>query len=842
MKKLLWPGVLLTSTSWLFFIPIFNKPDDKIGILLLIIGTICNIFSFWNTKPFYFKEKYLVLIIPLLLSTIVIPYPLNVGVLLFTIGYVFLVFLHKISIHEKINIIFKGISLSGFILIVQAMLFPFYQIFESHGHRIDILSYIISPIGNILGLKTSVNNGIVYVQTIQQNYPFTVTLEKLGFFIWFNIFIGAIIIFILFYNKRKILFNIFIFLVVSFFYLILRLIILIHIYINTFELEIFWNPWYILISFLPLSLLFMKILSLNDIKSEKKTILMLKLTKKNVIAMFFIFVFIFSIVGALTFQDPGVNKNKRVLIDEYHSEWENSTKPLDKQWYGMLSTYNYYSWVEWLNYFYNVERNINENLTKKLLDNFDILILKCPTNMYSDEEIITITEFVKQGGGLFLIGDHTNVFGMNTYLNTVAKNFGINFKTDATYELGTGELSIYIPSEIFPHVIVKDLKQFDFMTSCTLDAPLFSEKVIIGNRLISEPGTYSTENFFSESIATTKSEFGFFLQSVAIKYGKGRVVAFTDSTVFSSFSVFTDGYKTFSLGVLDYLNKTNTYEYINFVLLVIGIISLIILIYLFRNERKIKIASLFLFVGLLSFSTAAPLFSYINTVNYQLSYPHSDYPHICFVKEHSNFEISLKPTLIPSEEEKNYGTFFVWTQRLGLIPSIEQELDDAVKKADVLVFINPIKSFSEKDIDMINRFIENGGKILVLDGVINSVSTANEIVSNFGMWINKKTENISLLDNISDNDKNKSKGCILSPYLSITGGEKIYVSEKNETKISVMNFYNELTGKNGTFVLVVDSYTFNDLNMGGVFAEPNDAKLDIFKTEFFIFEELLKID
>ena len=839
MRRLIWLGLLLTSASWLFFVPIFNKPDEKIGILLLILGTICNIFSFWSSKPIYFRERYLILFIPLLLSIFIIPYPFNIGVILFTIGFVFSVLARKISKGEKTNTIFKGISLTGFILIFQAALFPFYQIFVSHGHRADIFSPIISPVGNLLGLKTSVSNGIVFVQTIQQTYPFTITWEKLGFFMWFNILIGALITFILLYRKRKILFHILIFFIISILYLIFRYVIFIHLYINTLELEIFWNPWYMLLSFLPLTLLLMKILPLKNGKSKKKTIIVLKLTKKNVIAMILILIFIFSIVGAFTFQDPGSNKNGRVLIDEYHSGWEDTTRPLDKEWYGVLSTYNYYSWAEWLNYYYHIDRNINETLAKELLYQYDILILKCPTNAYTDEEINAITQFVEQGGGLFLIGDHTNVFGMNTYLNLIASKFGIRFKTDATYEIGTGMLSTYKPGEIFPHPIIKNLKQFDFMTSCTLDAPFFSENVIMGNRLISEPGTYSTEHFFSESVASQESEFGFFLQSVAVKYGKGRVVAFTDSTVFSSFSVFTDGYQTYTLGVLDYLNRVNVYTYINIVLLGLGVISLISLIYFLRKERKIKIASLFLLIGLLSFSTAAPIFSYVNTENYPLPSPHSDFRQICFVQEHSNFNISLKPHLILSEEEQEYGTFFVWTQRIGCIPSVEQTLDNALQKGDIIVFIDPVKSFTDKDIDLIIGFIENGGKMLVMDSITNSKSTTNELISNFGMWINQKSDKFQVFENISDIDNNKSKGNILSPYLSITGGDTKIIDERNETQISVTNLYNELTGKNGTVIVVVDSYTFRDENMGGVFTEPNDDQKEIYKTEYYIFEELL---
>ena len=56
---------------------------------------------------------------------------------------------------------------------------------------------------------------------------------------------------------------------------------------------------------------------------------------------------------------------------------------------------------------------------------------------------------------------------------------------------------------------------------------------------------------------------------------------------------------------------------------------------------------------------------------------------------------------------------------------------DAVQKGDVIVFINPIKSFTDNDIDLISRFIDNGGKMLVMDSITNSMSTANELISNF---------------------------------------------------------------------------------------------------------------
>ena len=806
----------------------------------MAVGILCNILAFWKNKPKQISKKYPILIIPLSISILIINYPYNIGLIILTIGFLICVITNQLK-YEKANVIITGISLTGITLTIQTALLPFYSIFVSHGHRIDILSPVVSIFGNLLGLKTSVNNGIVFVQTFQQTFPFATTWEKLGFYTWFNILIGALLLFILFYKKRKILLNILIFSIISFLYLILRYVTFIHLYINILELDIFWNPLYMLLSFLPFALLLIKILPLKDAKISNDCLKNLKINRKHILAMIMIFIFVFSTVGAFAFQDPGTKKSGRVLIDEYHSDWEDTTRALGKEWYGMLSTYNFHSWAEWLNYYYYVERN-NNTLTSAILEDYDILILKCPTNSYSNEEIWSIVQFVERGGGLYLIGDHTDVFGMNTFLNQVSENFGIGFKTDATYELGTGMMSIYEPDDMFLHPIVQNVEQFDFMTSCTLQAPLNSENVIIGNRLISEPGTYSTENFFRESVASPESEYGLLLQVAAVKYGKGRVVAFSDSTVFSSFSMFSDGYKSFNFGVIEYLNRVNLYSYLNAILFGIAIIFLVLSFYLLRNERKIKVFFLFLFIGLLSFSTATLVFSHMNEVNYPLPSARSDYIQVCFDQEYSDFNVSLKPSIGLYNEKDNYGTFFVWTQRVGCVPSSEKTLDDAIKIGDIIVIINPIKSFETEDIETITDFVENGGKILVMDSILNSDSTANELIGNFGIWINYNTLDRSLYRSFNDTTNNSTVGNITSPYLTITGGEKILFSENNETHASVVEFYNEATGKTGKIVVLVDSYSFSNSIMGGTFTEPDKSQLQIYNTEFYIFEEILLSD
>lgn len=801
------------------------------------MGIIISCLSFKNTKINHIDRKYvLIALMVLLLSVFVLKFPYNIGIILLITGII-IYFLKSISKKQKILSISYGISLAGLIFLLQTALIPIFMIISAHFHRIDYLSPLVSFIGNLLGLNTSVSNGIVFIQTTS-TYAFTTTLEKLGFFPWALIFTGTILILFLCPTKKR-LKNFLIFLVISGIYLILRYITIIYLFLTTEDISIFWNPFVILISFIPLVLLLMHFIPIKNISLDTNNFKIFYINKRRIIASLLIFIFVFFIIGSQSFQDPGIEKKGRILIDEKNSNWEKTTTPLDKEWYGQLSTYNYYNWAEWLNYYYTVDKNINKTLNSSLIGNYDILIVKCPTNSFSEEEILSIVDFVKKGGGLYVIGDHTNVFGMNFYANNLLQHFDISFNYDSVNDI-SGALSVYKTDDTaFTHPIVRSMSSFDFHTSCSIQAPIGTEYVIIGNKLAAEPGTYSTKHFFRES-SEKKSpdiEFGFFLQTIATKYGKGRVVVFSDSTCFSNFCMFKDGYTSFNLGVINYLNRSNNLNSLNLLFFLICILSLGATFYFLKSDYKIWIIYIFLIMGLLAFVISSSLFTYINDINYSLPNmkQSTNVTKICFLSDHSDIHFSSSPHAYYLYDEKDlYGTFFVWTQRLGHLPSINQDVNDATE-GDAIVIINPTKHFKNDEINNLYNYVVEGGKILVIDSIFNSDSTANDFLPKFGFKLirkyNIKNTNITTFsDNIN---VSKKIGNYTEPYLSIFGGKSIVSNENNQSTISMFEI------GEGKIVVMVDSYTFSDAVMGGVFTVPDSFRQDIYNTEFYIFEDIL---
>jgi hypothetical protein len=62
------------------------------------------------------------------------------------------------------------------------------------------------------------------------------------------------------------------------------------------------------------------------------------------------------VAGGLYWDFVGTRKPGRILVDEFHSKWEPTERPMDTSWYGHLSGYNYATMYDYWSRFYDVGR------------------------------------------------------------------------------------------------------------------------------------------------------------------------------------------------------------------------------------------------------------------------------------------------------------------------------------------------------------------------------------------------------------------------------------------------------------------------------------------------------
>jgi hypothetical protein len=611
-----------------------------------------------------------------------------------------------------------------------------------HFHDIDIPAGLHCG-AEALSARLGIFNGLAAFWDGKERHLVRITFEGMGLYeIWYVAAAIAVACLVLF--GRRFPLRTLKVLGAAAVYTLIRFVVLVAIAVEFESPHVLWQSWPVLISYLPLAPL-LGLASGPVIESPGQA-------KRVVVVMGVVLGVL--ILAVLPSRDGrgGEMPSLNVLFDESHSNWEWATEPFDTTSFGIRAEYNYYCFREYLEHFHEVAVS-SHALNRETLDAFDILIIKTPTEPYEEAEIDEIVEFVESGGGLFLIGDHTNLFGMTVYLNAIARRFGMLFQNDDTFDLATGGFSS--PAEISPwtHPFSEHIQGFRFLTSCTIDGDLETEPLMLGCGLASESGDYGHPNFFGNIAYDLSDRFGVFLQAAGKRFGRGRVLMFTDSTCLSNFCMFSPHTPEIALRFLEYL-----------------------------GEREGPCGGR----GLLSGETAHRVGSgpagRLETVIVDTTHTRASF--------FDYFGPEGRP------QWQRFEEFYLSLSRMGFHPAVGGTDDLARPDAAALIIVNPERAFEAIEIEALSMFVAGGGALLVLDGVANSASSANEVLSAFGMGIVMKPAGSGPgIDRFL-------------PALEVLGGEPVTGSASGLVTTAAQ------TAGNGVVVAAVDSYGYSEAGLG----------------------------
>lgn len=252
-------------------------------------------------------------------------------------------------------------------------------------------------------------------------------------------------------------------------------------------------------------------------------------------------------------EPAGRPKEGRVVINTYHTEWSRTDRAYDRDWYGADSGYNYACLKRWFSVFKEV-REVKTRLTAADLDGASVLMVYLPNVPLGEEERSLITEFVRNGGGLLLIGDHTNVFGSTSHLNEICGPFGFYFRDDVLFDLDADFFQLIdLPGRSTP--FTHGMTFYKFRGPASIQpTSFFTRTVLTVDHAKALRAIYSVNNFYPPPHDDPKMKTGRFAVAVASRFGSGRVAAFADSTIFSNFEIFYPGKYEYLLNTLNWLN------------------------------------------------------------------------------------------------------------------------------------------------------------------------------------------------------------------------------------------------------------------------------------------------
>ena len=206
-----------------------------------------------------------------------------------------------------------------------------------------------------------------------------------------------------------------------------------------------------------------------------------------------------------------LNHNEMLTLDDEFSEFEKLLKNLNLK----------------------IIKNENKDLTKKLLENVDVLVLGNPIDDYfSNIEIKDIVNFVRTGGNLILVSEYGADFLQKTNLNDLASNFGFFFEKNLIKEQNSHNQncsSILHIQKFLNNEIVNGLREVIIGGACSL----FLNK---GAKPLLQT---SENNIWSEIYSNTSEEWirdKEQQQTIAAysKFGQGKVIALGDIDIFCS--------------------------------------------------------------------------------------------------------------------------------------------------------------------------------------------------------------------------------------------------------------------------------------------------------------------
>ena len=354
---------------------------------------------------------------------------------------------------------------------------------------------------------------------------------------------------------------------------------------------------------------------------------------------------------------------------ERHSTWSPSTGTYDTKMYGEKGSYNYAAMYDYCGQFFTMSRLLEaQPINDETLSQCDVLMIKTPTARYAPDEVAAVVRFVDRGGGVLLIGDHTNLFNMSTYLNDIARHFGFTFRNDLLFRVGEHYLERYQPPTV-AHPAVQHMPTMYFAVSCSIDPGFSMGQMVIRNTgLYNLPPVYQELNYHPQAEYRQNMQYGAWCQVWSTCHGQGRVLACGDSTPFSSFCIYQPGKAELMLGMLEWLNHRSVLDRPAMKLLLFGPLGLVALLLIavavWLARRTPAVALLLVAAGLAGWTTGA--LAVITVHGWTMPVPAVQRPMRHVVIDRTLSDVPLfNGGFAESVKGDGYGLFEQWIPRLG---------------------------------------------------------------------------------------------------------------------------------------------------------------------------------
>jgi hypothetical protein len=442
----------------------------------------------------------------------------------------------------------------------------------------------------------------------------------------------------------------------------------------------------------------------------------------------------------LQWEPIGARQKGRVMFVEKHSPWSptNPKRPYDTESLGggddeRGSSYNYAAAYQYLGQYFEMSRLTEEDtIDEKTLAGCDVLVIKIPRVRYTREEVQAVKNFVEAGGGLLLIGDHTNLEKSAAHMNDITRGFGFTFRDDVLYSSQPAPDEERYEAPMAPHPAIEHVPEFDFAVSCSID-PGFSagRPVVRAAGLWSMPGDYHYWNYMPYAQHLPETRFGSFIQAWSTYGGRGRVLAWGDSTIFSNFCLYQPNKAKVLLNLVEWLNHQGGAG-VWWLWTVLGLAAAFNGLWLVRDDGSAWLVLLAAAACGWTLGTTAT--AALSVQEMPLPKPLADRRLPLVAIDRTTSQVPLAKGAFNEDRVtgRGFGLLEQSISRLGYA-TMRAEGNDLFQ-GDAIVMLSPNRPTSEEFRNRLVNYVADGGRLLLIDAGLSDVpSTSNQILRPFGL-------------------------------------------------------------------------------------------------------------
>jgi len=246
-----------------------------------------------------------------------------------------------------------------------------------------------------------------------------------------------------------------------------------------------------------------------------------------------------------------------IVFDESHGEWEPVTASFGPADFGRDANYAYSMLFEYAG---EIAGNVRQIARLEALPGADAaaLVIKLPLQPYEEDEVLRLVEWVRGGGRLLMVFDHTDLFDTTRHANPLLEALAGTFvRSDAVFDRSgmptvvSGSLN---PSWLGGIEHRRSRMRYHTGASFGPLAPATRTLATYGLSY-SEPANFGNPNRFGGFTPDDRHALGNHPSVIAARVGQGMLIAIGDSTFWSNFSLFDHPNK----GMFDAIIRTLEY-------------------------------------------------------------------------------------------------------------------------------------------------------------------------------------------------------------------------------------------------------------------------------------------